>query len=74
MSLITHKNIVDHDGAYAALIAAHKGLSEAESTALNARLILILMNHIGDGAVLAEALDLARASGAKISVDSVPQD
>jgi hypothetical protein len=35
-------------------------LSEVESHALNARLILILMNHIGDEAVLAEAMRLAR--------------
>lgn len=70
MSLITQKNIADHDGAYAALIAAHKGLTEAESTALNARLILILMNHIGDRAVLGEALLLAQSAGNKKGVDS----
>lgn len=74
MSLITQKNIADHDGAYAALIAAHKGLTEAESTALNARLILILMNHIGNADVLGEALALARATGAKKKVDSAPND
>jgi len=64
MSLITHKNIDDHDGAYAELLAAHKGLDAEASVALNARLILILMNHIGDRAVLREAIDLARTSGA----------
>lgn len=48
------------DETYAMLIKAHEGLSEAESHALNARLILILMNQIGDHAVLAEALALAR--------------
>ena len=63
MSLTTTKNIADSDGAYAALIAAHKGLSEEQSAALNARLILILMNHIGDRAVLDEALALALRSG-----------
>ena len=42
------------------LIATHEGLSEAESHALNARLILILMNHIGDEAVLAEAITSPR--------------
>lgn len=46
--------------AKAALLAVHKGLSEAESHALNARLILILVNHIGDPASLAQAFDLAR--------------
>ena len=44
---------------YAALNAAHEGLSKAESDALNARLILILANHIGDHDVLEEALAAA---------------
>lgn len=58
--LITSPNLTRPDDSYAALIAAHEGLSEVESHALNARLILILMNQIGDHAVLAEALRLAR--------------
>jgi hypothetical protein len=60
MSLILTPNLSDPDAAYAALLAAHKGLSEAESHALNARLVLILMNHLGDGPEFAEALRLAR--------------
>ncbi|WP_163848686.1 DUF2783 domain-containing protein [Pseudooceanicola aestuarii] len=64
MSLITRPNLPPHpDDSYARLLAAHHGLNEAESIALNARLILILMNHIGDPAVLEEALALARAAG-----------
>ena len=63
MSLITTPNLADPDAAYAAVLAAHKGLPEAESTALNARLVLILMNHLGDGPVFAEALRLAREAG-----------
>ena len=43
-------NIAEVDGFYAALLAAHDGLSEAETHAFNARLILILANHIGDTA------------------------
>jgi hypothetical protein len=58
--LITTPNLTRPDESYARLIATHEGLSEAESHALNARLILILMNHIGDEAVLAEAILLAR--------------
>ncbi|WP_149589246.1 DUF2783 domain-containing protein [Tabrizicola flagellatus] len=58
--LIKTSNLTRPDDSYAALIAAHEGLSEAESHALNARLILILMNQVGDHAVLAEALRLAR--------------
>jgi hypothetical protein len=62
MSLITTPNLADPDAAYAALLAAHKGLSEAESQALNARLVLVLMNHVGTG-VFAEALKLAKSAG-----------
>ncbi len=58
--LITTPNLTNPDDAYARLIAAHDGLTESESHALNARLALILMNHIGQDAVLTEALRLAR--------------
>ena len=58
--LITTPNLPDPDATYAALLAAHKDLPETASHALNARLVLILMNHIGDAKVLKEALDLAR--------------
>jgi hypothetical protein len=47
--------VADADGLYAAIIDAHADLTEAESVALNARLVLLLANHIGDPAVLAEA-------------------
>jgi hypothetical protein len=60
MTLITTPNLPDPDGTYAALLAAHRGLSPEDSAALNARLILILANHIGDAQVIAEALQLAR--------------
>jgi len=60
MTLIATPNLRDPDAAYAALLAAHKDLGEAESNALNARLVLILMNHLGDGPEFAEALRLAR--------------
>jgi hypothetical protein len=60
MSLITKPNIADADGFYARLLATHKGLTEAQSHALNARLVLVLANHIGDAGALAQALDLAR--------------
>ena len=48
------------DDFYEALIDAHRDLSDEQSEALNARLILLLSNHIGDIAVLKEALALAR--------------
>jgi hypothetical protein len=49
----------DPDEAYNAIIDAHRGLDEAASAALNARLILLLANHIGDHDVLRQALALA---------------
>ena len=57
--LITTPNLKNPDETYARLIAAHEGLSETESHALNARLVLILMNHLGDEKLLAEALGAA---------------
>ena len=59
MPLNTAPNIPDGDGFYAELIAAHDGLSEAESHAFNARLILLLANHIGDRDTLSDALQKA---------------
>lgn len=61
-ALATHSNLQKPDAFYAALLNVHKGLSDAESQALNARLILILANHVGDPEALLEALALARAS------------
>ncbi len=52
-------NIDDPDGFYAELLAAHEGLDKAESDALNARLVLVLANHIGDRQVLRQALAAA---------------
>lgn len=43
------------------LVAAHRGLSDESSRLLNARLVLLLANHIGDLGVLDEALAAARA-------------
>lgn len=58
--LHTDSRLPDPDAAYRALIQAHRGLSEADSAALNTRLVLILANHIGDQDVLSEAIALAR--------------
>lgn len=63
MRLNTDPNIAAPDEFYAALIAAHEGLSEDDSAALNARLILLLANHIGDREALTEALALAKPAG-----------
>lgn len=56
-------NIDGADDFYAELIDAHEGLTKAESDALNARLILILANHIGDRETLSAAIIAAKAAG-----------
>ncbi|CAM3377433.1 DUF2783 domain-containing protein [Polaromonas hydrogenivorans] len=61
--LITTPNLDAADDFYEALIDAHQGLSSADSHALNARLVLLLANHIGSLAVLREALAAAQAPG-----------
>jgi len=59
-ALNTSPNLQDPDGFYAELLAAHEGLTKAESDALNARLILVLANQIGDREKLRQALAAAR--------------
>jgi hypothetical protein len=58
--LIDTPNIPDVDGFYAALLDTHEGLTDAESSAFNARLVLVLANHIGDREALGQALELAQ--------------
>jgi len=53
----------DGDSFYAALMAAHEGLTEGQSHALNARLILILANEIGDLDRLETLISAARDDG-----------
>ena len=52
----THANIADADGFYEAWLLAHEGLSEAESADLDARLVLLLANQIGDQSILLECI------------------
>ncbi len=59
MTLVLTPNFDDGDGFYEQLITAHDGLSDEQSSALNARLIFILANHIGSNAILEEALQVA---------------
>lgn len=58
--LNTEPNLTQADDFYQALIESHQDLSESQSQMLNAKLILLLANHIGDLDVLREALRLAR--------------
>jgi len=58
--LNTELNIQAPDDFYQELIDLHRGLSDEQSALVNAKLILLLANHIGDAAVLREAMRAAR--------------
>ncbi len=58
--LRTENGFASPDDFYDALIAAHRDLNDEQSAMLNAKLILILANHIGDLDVIREALTVAR--------------
>lgn len=58
--LNTEPNFTDPDGFYAALTDIHRDLSRDDSERVNARLVLLLANHIGEDAPLREALAIAR--------------
>lgn len=58
--LNTKPNFAAPDDFYADLIAAHDGKTDEESEAFNARLILVLANHIGDREVIQEALSASQ--------------
>lgn len=60
MSLDTTPRIEDPDALFALLVEAHRGLDAAASRRLDARLVLLLANHIGDRRVVEEAIRLAR--------------
>ena len=59
-TLNTAPSMVNPDDFYEALIDMHRDLDEVQSQAVNARLILLLANHIGDMQVLREAMSHAR--------------
>lgn len=59
-TLITNTNLADPDDFYASLIEAHHDLTTQQSHAMNAALVLLLSNHIGDIGVIRQALSEAR--------------
>lgn len=63
--LETASRFSDPDAAYRTLVEAHRGLGDDQSNDLNARLVLILANHIGDLEVLRQALALAKSPGSR---------
>lgn len=60
MTLSTVSNFRDPDSAYRAVVEAHRGLDATQSADLDAALVLILANHIGQAEVLAQAIALAK--------------
>jgi hypothetical protein len=74
MSLITQPNISDADAFYEQLLDAHSGLTRAQSDALNARLILLMANQIGDVKVLTQCLAAARDAATPSATHSDTQD
>jgi len=64
-SMKTEPNLQDADAFYEQLLDAHEGLDRDASELLNARLILLLANQVGDAQVLRECLDAARHSSQK---------
>ena len=65
--LILSPNITETDQVYDKLVQAHEGLSDHESLQVNARLILLLINHIGDEGVIDAAIALARRPASRPS-------
>lgn len=61
--LNTEPNIADGDDFFAQLMSLHEGRSKEESDQINARLVLLLANHIGDRAVLSDAMQKALSAG-----------
>lgn len=58
----TKVNFQDADAFYECLLDAHHGLSREQSEALNARLILILANHLGDTPLLQACIAAAKST------------
>ena len=69
MSLETKPNVARPDDIYEALIAAQTGMNEAESLRFSARLILLLINQIGNDALVKDAIRAARAQAQEAGSD-----
>ena len=73
MALITTPHFEAADAFYEALIDAHHDLSAAQSHELNAKLVLLLANHVGENAALNQALAAARQSVLRTNPESKDQ-
>ncbi|KVE42452.1 DUF2783 domain-containing protein [Burkholderia sp. BDU5] len=70
MHLDARLRLSDPDAFYEALIDMHRDLPDSESQLVNAKLILLLANQVGDLDVLREAMALAR--GGAMTLDGAP--
>jgi len=61
--LNTKPNMTNADDFYAELLSRHENLTKDQSDALNARLVLVLANHIGDSEILSAAMKAAAEAG-----------
>ncbi len=68
MTLTLTPNIPDPDGFYRELIDSQRDLDEEAAARMNCRLVLVLANHIGDRAVLREALVVAAGRGGRTPI------
>jgi hypothetical protein len=71
-TLNTEPNLAAPDEFYERLIATHRGLSDDESALVNAKLVLLLANHVGDPAVLAQAMSAARDGVGAVAQGAAP--
>lgn len=62
MPLNRNPNIADPDGFYQELIESQRDLSDEQADMLTTKLVLILANHVGERALLSEAIALARSN------------
>ncbi|GAB3772996.1 DUF2783 domain-containing protein [Ramlibacter monticola] len=65
MTLQLQPNIPDPDDFYQELIGMQRDLDEEQATLFQARLLLVLANHVGDRAVLTQAMEVARRAGSR---------
>jgi hypothetical protein len=63
MKLDTSPRLADPDALFALLVEAHRGLDAEASRRLDARLVLLLANHVGDMEVLRQAIAAAKEGG-----------
>lgn len=68
MPLLRNANIEDPDGFYEELVHSQRDLDDEQAALMNSKLVLILANHVGDRAVLREAIALARPVASRTGV------